>query len=223
MSGTTKQLQHTKHLQSTTKQLQQTTKEQQQQKQQTQSSSSSSSSSSRPPSASSSSSSSSRRPGASRAPSAAAPSAAAAAAAAAPTAAAAAADHPAPAAAATAADDPAPAEHPAQQRPSLTTRLSFTPSLAFVHRPQVHIDAPTALFNNVFFEKHIFQPGAFVDMTSPPPSQSQGGRTSWEEGEELSESDRRLPAQPCLLTYLSRRPASSLRKKFAQGSRQLVN
>ena len=44
----------------------------------------------------------------------------------APTAAAAAADHPAPAAAA-AADDPAPAEHPAPQRPSLTTRLSFTP------------------------------------------------------------------------------------------------
>ncbi|CAK9105957.1 unnamed protein product [Durusdinium trenchii] len=73
VSGTTKQLQHTKHLQSTTKQLQQTTKEQQQQHTQRRSSSSRS----RPPSASSS----SRRPGACRAPSAAAPSAAAAAAA----------------------------------------------------------------------------------------------------------------------------------------------
>ena len=94
MSGTTKQLQHTKHLQSTTKQLQQTTKEQQQQKQQTQSSSSSS-----------------RRPGASRAPSAAAPSAAAAAAAAAP----AAADHPAAAAAAA-------YPTPQQQQPQQTTQ-----------------------------------------------------------------------------------------------------
>ena len=40
VSGTTKQLQHTKHLQSTTKQLQQTTKEQQQQHTQRRSSSS---------------------------------------------------------------------------------------------------------------------------------------------------------------------------------------
>ena len=76
VSGTTKQLQHTKHLQRPAQQRQQHTQRR------------GSSSRSRPPSASSS---SSRRPGACRAPSAAAPSAAAAAAA--PAAAAPAADH----------------------------------------------------------------------------------------------------------------------------------
>ena len=81
VSGTTKQLQHTKHLQRPAQQRQQqqqqTTQRRQQQQQHTQRRGSSSRS--RPPSASSSS--SSRRPGACRAPSAAAPSAAAAAAA----------------------------------------------------------------------------------------------------------------------------------------------
>ena len=94
VSGTTKQLQHTKHLQRPAQQRQQQQHQQQQQttqrqQQQQHTQRRGSSSRSRPPSASSSS--SSRRPGACRAPSAAAPSAAAAAAA--PAAAAPAADH----------------------------------------------------------------------------------------------------------------------------------